>query len=240
MSSGSYFPSSVKLVEIDKNDGKKRPLGIPTVNDRIGQTVCKMYLEPVLEKHFHEDSYGYSPGKSAHQAIGKCRSRCWESDWVIDLDIKGFFDNLDHELVMKAVKHHTEKKWIILYIERWLKAPLMLENGAICERNVGTPQGGVISPLLVNIFLHYCFDKWMQRAFNNLPFERYADDCIIHCKSEKQANYVLNRIAERFKGCHLELHPVKTKIVYCKDGRRQLHYEKTDFVHVDTGRVRRW
>lgn len=229
MSSGSYFPSSVKLVEIDKADGKKRRLGIPTVNDRIGQMVCKMILEPELEKYFHEDSYGYRPGKSALEAIGKCRSRCWEFDWVVDLDIKGFFDNINHELMMKAVKHHTEEKWIILYVERWLKSPLVNNKGEIFERKVGTPQGGVASPLLANLFLHYCFDKWMQREFKEMQFERYADDCIVHCKTENQARYVLERIKGRFKECQLEVHPDKTKIVYCKDGRRKGNYDKVEF-----------
>jgi RNA-directed DNA polymerase len=229
MSSGSYFPSPVKLVEIPKKDGSKRPLGIPTINDRIAQTICKMYLEPTLNKVFHKDSYGYRPGRSAIQAIGKCRERCWEYNWVIDLDIKGFFDNIRHDLLMKAVKFHTEKAWIVLYIERWIKADVVKEDGTIEERTKGTPQGGVISPLLANLFLHYTFDKWMERKFSGIEFERYADDCIIHCITEKQAIFIRNMIEKRFNACGLKLHPEKTKIVYCKDGKRPIEYENVSF-----------
>lgn len=229
MSSGSYFPPPVKSVEIPKEGGGVRALGIPTVSDRIAQMVVKMAFEPEVEPQFHKDSYGYRPGKSAHQAIGVARQRCWRSDFVIDVDIKGFFDNLNHELMMKAVRKHTQCKWVILYIERWLKAPLQEENGLIIERDKGTPQGGVISPLLANLYLHYAFDLWIVREYRHIPFERYADDIIIHAKNEKQAKLLLARLQERLNQCYLELHPQKTKIVYCKDADRTDDYPNISF-----------
>ena len=194
--------------------------------------VVKIYLEPNIEPHFHLDSYGYRPGKSAIQAVGKARELCWKDDWVLDLDIVGFFDNLDHEITMKLLEKHTDSKWIILYIERWLKAPAQLEDGTLCARTKGTPQGGVISPLLANLYLHYAFDKWMQESYPTIPFERYADDVIVHCRSEKQAHWIHARITERLAEFKLELHPKKTKIVYCKDGKRKGNYknEKFDFL----------
>ena len=176
MSSGSYFPKPVKAVAIPKKSGGERILGIPTIDDRIAQMVAKLYIEPSIEPMFHEDSYGYRPNKSALDAVGKARERCWRYDFVIDLDIKGLFDNIDHELLMKAVVKHVKETWVILYIQRWLKAPFQKEDGEIVPRTAGTPQGGVISPLLANLFMHYAFDEWMRRSFPNCPFERYADD----------------------------------------------------------------
>lgn len=229
MSSGTYFPPPVKAVDIEKDTGGTRRLGIPTVSDRIAQQVVKEQLEPVLEKCFHESSYGYRPGKTMKQALGKARQRCWEYSWVIDLDVKGFFDNMDHELVMKALKVHTGEKWIHLYVERWLKAPMILEDGTQITREKGTPQGGVISPLLANLFMHYAFDKWMDRNYPNNPFERFADDVVIHCKTEGEAEMLLTELTERMKKCKLELHPDKTKIVYCKDGNRKGDYPNIKF-----------
>jgi RNA-directed DNA polymerase len=232
MSSGSYFPPPVKAVEIAKDDGKIRKLGVPTLADRTAQMVAKMYLEPLLEPHFHEDSYGYRPNKSALDAVEVARKRCWKYDWVIDMDIKGFFDNIDHELMMEAVKKHTKEPWILLYVQRWLLAPMQEVDGSITERTKGTPQGGVISPLLANLFLHYVFDVWMRKWYPQNPFERYADDVVVHCKTEKEAVALLDKLKERFQKCKLELHPEKTKIVYCKDSNREgsSQHEKFDFL----------
>ena len=229
MSSGTYFPPPVRAVEIPKSDGQKRLLGIPTVSDRVAQAVAKQFLESIVEPKFHEDSYGYRPGKSALDAVGEARKRCWRQDWVIDMDIKGFFDNLDHELIMKAVRFHTDEKWIHLYVERWLKVPMQQEDGQLVKRDKGTPQGGVISPLLANIFMHHAFDDWMRRRFPDVKFERYADDVIAHCQTEKQAKSVLEAIKARLKECGLELHPKKTKIVYCKDTDRTESHENESF-----------
>lgn len=229
MSSGSYFPPPVRMVEIPKGDGRVRTLGVPAVSDRIAQTAVKLYLEPLTEPMFHDDSYGYRPGRSAHDAIGRCRARCWESDWVIDLDIQAFFDMLDHELVIRAVRHHTDLPWVLLYVERWLKAPMQKSDGILIVREQGSPQGSAISPLLANLFMHYAFDMWMSREFPSVPFERYCDDGVVHCKTERQARHVRDAIANRLATLKLELHPVKTRIVYCKDSNRKGSYANEQF-----------
>jgi group II intron reverse transcriptase/maturase len=230
MSSGSYFPPAVRQVEIPKEGGKSvRILGVPTVADRIAQTVVKQYLEPEVDGVFHPDSYGYRPGRSALQAVGVCRERCWKEDWVIDLDIRAFFDTLPHELVMRAVRHHSDLAWIPLSIERWLKAPMQRPDGTLVGRECGSPQGSAISPLLANLFMHYAFDAWMRRRFPEVRFERYCDDVVVHCGSERQAASILSAITERLAVCGLEVNQEKTRIVYCKDDRRRGSHEHERF-----------
>jgi len=227
--SGSYFPPPVKGVPIPKKSGGTRMLGVPTVADRVAQTVVKQILEPIVEPVFHRDSYGYRPGYSALDAIGVVRRRSWEYDWVIEFDIKGLFDNIDHELLMRAVRKHCQIPWVLLYIERWLKAPMEAEDGSLVARDRGTPQGGVVSPLLANLFLHYAFDVWVTRNMRSVRFCRYADDGVIHCKSEEQARLVLRKVGQRFRECGLELHPDKTRIVYCRDINRQAAFPTIRF-----------
>ena len=230
MSSGSYFPPPVKAVEIPKAGGRGvRILGVPTVADRIAQTVAAMQLERVVEPIFHPDSYGYRPGRSALDAVGRCRERCWKNDWVIDLDIRAFFDNVDHSLMLKAVERHTDQKWILLYVRRWLTAPLQQRDGTLTARDRGTPQGSSISPVLANLYLHYAMDMWLDREFPGVTFERYCDDAVIHCGSEEQARQVRDALAERLASVGLELHPDKTRVVYCQDDNRQGQYGHVEF-----------
>ncbi len=229
MSSGSYFPPPVKAVAIPKKTGRERVLGVPTVADRVAQMVVKQTIEPEIERCFLPDSYGYRPGKSGLDAIGVTRERCWKYDWVLEFDIKGLFDNIDHSLLQKALKKHVECKWALLYIERWLTAPMQLADGTRLERTRGTPQGGVISPVLSNLFLHYAFDSWMNRAHPHLLWCRYADDGLVHCRTEGEAQRLKAALQARFAECGLEMHPTKTQIVYCKDDRRKRQYPNTKF-----------
>jgi group II intron reverse transcriptase/maturase len=229
MSSGSYFPPPVRAVSIPKKSGGERILGVPTVADRVAQMVVKQLIEPDLDPIFLADSYGYRPGKSALDAIGITRERCWKYNWVLEFDVKGLFDNIDHELLLRAVRKHVQCKWALLYIERWLKAPMELEDGTRVERTCGTPQGGVISPILSNLFMHYTFDLWMARTFPELPWCRYADDGLVHCRVEHEAERVKAALQGRLAECHLEMHPTKTRIVYCRDGQRRGKYPNVKF-----------
>jgi len=230
MSAGSYMPSPVRAVEVPKDHGAGvRVLGVPTVADRVAQTAAAMLLEEKLEPIFHPDSYGYRPGRSAHDALAVTRRRCWAKDWVLDLDIRSFFDSVSHDLLLKAVAHHTRERWVLLYIERWLKAPMQMPDGTLIARERGTPQGSPISSLLANLFMTYAFDRWMTREHPSSPFERYADDIVVHCATEKQARRLWVEIARRLKALGLELHPEKTKVVYCKDANRRGDSEHTSF-----------
>jgi group II intron reverse transcriptase/maturase len=228
MSSGSYFPGPVRAVEIPKKGGT-RVLGIPNVIDRVAQTAAVMALEPSVEKVFHDDSYGYRPRRSPLDAVKVCRQRCFKKDWVVDLDVKAFFDSVPWDLMLKSVERHTDSKWVMLYVERWLKAPMLMPDGTLNARTKGTPQGGPVSPLLANLFLHYGFDMWMVREFPTVTFERFADDAVIHCVTERQAVQVRAAIESRFAEIGLVLHPDKTKTVYCKDSRRRQEYDQVTF-----------
>jgi RNA-directed DNA polymerase len=230
MSSGAYFPPAVRAVEIPKpHGGGTRILGVPTVADRIAQTVVALQLQPRAESIFHDDSFGYRPGRSAHDALERCRQRCWQKDWVLDCDIKQFFDSLEHRLVVKAVKANTDARWVLLYVKRWLVAPLQLPDGTLQERDRGTPQGSAVSPVLANLVLHYAFDMFLEREFPTVAFERYADDAVVHCVTERQARQVREALTERLEGLGLRLHPEKTKVVYCKDDKRRADYEHVSF-----------
>jgi len=230
MASGSYFPPAVREVEIPKKDGKIRKLGIPTISDRVGQMVVKDYLEARFEAIFSPHSYGYRPKKNAHQALESVRQNCWKADWVIDVDIKGFFDNIDHSKLMQALEKHVPEKWALLYIRRWLETPVLTKSGKLVKKQgKGTPQGGVISPLLANLFLHYALDKWLEKTDQTVKFARYADDVILHCRSQAHAEQTLQALKERMQETGLELHPEKTKIVYCRDFRRTRNYPEVKF-----------
>ncbi len=229
LSSGSYFPPHVLEVEIPKKDGSIRQLGIPTISDRVAQKVIKNHIEPRFEKVFHPQSYGYRPGRNAHQALGQVRENCWKIDWVIDLDIKSFFDEIEHHKLLLAIEKHVEEKWVKRYIKRWLQAPIETKTGEVKERTKGTPQGGVISPLLANLYLHYTLDQWISIKDPTVVFVRYADDVIIHCKSQYHAEQTLQRVQERVTACGLRLHPDKTKIVYCRDFRRKGKFNLVKF-----------
>jgi RNA-directed DNA polymerase len=223
MSSGTYFPPPVRAVEIPKSSGGTRILGVPAVGDRVAQTVAAMALEPRTESIFHEDSYGYRRNRGALDAVGTCRERCWKKSWVIDLDIRKFFDSVPWDLVVKAVEANVThgQRWITLYVKRWLAAPIKMPDGKVAERDKGTPQGSAISPVLANLFMHYAFDKWLEREFPTVKFERYADDAVVHCATERQAREVLAALEGRMAEVGLELHPDKTKVVYCQDWKRR-------------------
>jgi RNA-directed DNA polymerase len=230
LASGSYHPQAVREVEIPKKDGKKRKLGIPILRDRIAQQVVKEYMERQVDKLFHENSYGYRPLKSAHQAVEQVRKNSYKYDWVIDMDIQKFFDEIDHELMLKAVTHVLEEKWVKMYVERWLKMPIKKKDGTLEQRNgKGTPQGGVISPLLANLYLHFTLDVWLDKHYPDVSFVRYADDVVIHCNTKEQAETVLEAIRQRLKEVKLELKQEKTHIAYCKDYRRKLKHGTVKF-----------
>lgn len=220
MASGSYFPSAVRRVDIPKADGTMRSLGIPTIEDRIAQQVVRQALEPKVEPLFHPDSYGYRPGKSALQAVGKARERCWRYNWVLDVDISRFFDTLNHELLKKAVRHHAAEEWINLYVGRWLTAAIAQPDGTMERRVQGTPQGGVISPLLANLYLHYALDRWMVQCQPDIPFERYADDVVFHCETRGEAERLKRALSQRLAQVGLSLNLAKTRIVLCRDSKR--------------------
>lgn len=238
MSSGTYFPPPGRAVQIPKpHGGGTRTLVVPTVADRVAQTVAALTLEPRTESIFHDDSYGYRPGRSPLMAVSKCRERCWKKDWVIDLDVRNFFDSVDHGLMVKAVEANitADQRWVVLYVKRWLKAPILMPDGRQVERDRGTPQGSAVSPVLSNLFMHYAFDSWLEREFPAVEFERFADDAVVHCATERQAQHVLAALGQRMADVGLALHPDKTKIVYCKDRKRRLAYGTTSFTYLGYG-----
>jgi group II intron reverse transcriptase/maturase len=230
MSAGTYFPPPVLAVEIPKPHGRgMRVLGVPTVADRVAQTAAALALEARTESIFHDDSYGYRPRRSALDAVAKCRQRCQRRNWVLDLDVARFFDSVDHDLMLKAVEANTDRRWVVLYVRRWLTAPLQLPDGTLVARDRGTPQGSAVSPVLANLFLHYAFDMFLAREFPTVEFERYADDAVVHCVTERQAREVWAALADRLEQVGLRLHPDKTKIVYCKDDNRPGAFGCTSF-----------
>jgi RNA-directed DNA polymerase len=229
MSSGTYFPPAVRAVPIPKKSGGERVLGVPTVGDRVAQTTVTLLLEPILESVFHDDSYGYRPGRSAHDAIAVTRERCWKRDWVLEYDIRGLFDNIDHQLLLKALRKHCNERWVLLLVERWLVAPMQDVSGGKAARTVGTPQGGPLSPVLANLFLHYALDHWLSTHHPHVPFCRYSDDGVLHCRTEADAEMMRKCLSERLEFCGLELHPQKTRVVYCRDSRRTGRHEHVSF-----------
>jgi group II intron reverse transcriptase/maturase len=230
LASGSYHPQPVREVEIPKKDGSKRKLGIPTLRDRIAQQVVKDYMEKRIDKLFHENSYGYRPLKSAHQAIEQVRQNTFGFDWVLDMDISKFFDEVDHDLTLKAVSHVMEEKWVLMYVDRWLKMPVQKQDGTVePKQGKGTPQGGVISPLLANLYLHFAMDKWLSNHYPTVRFVRYADDVVIHCSTHQQAEQVKEALINRLAEVKLKVNESKTHIAYCKDYRRKESHEKVKF-----------
>jgi RNA-directed DNA polymerase len=225
MSSGTWFPPPVKAVEIPKDGGGTRMLGVPTIADRVAQTVVAARIEAVVEPLFHDDSFGYRPRRGVPDAVGRCRERCWKYDWVLDLDVQKFFDTVPWDLIVKAVERHVTLPWVILYVKRWLAAPVLMPDGSLAERDRGTPQGSSVSPVLANLFMHYAFDVWMARNFPDCPFERYADDAVVHCRTQERARQVRAALEERMGQVGLRLHPAKTKVVYCRDDNRRGHYD---------------
>lgn len=230
LASGSYHPVAVREVEIPKKDGKVRKLGIPTLKDRIAQQVLKDYMEKRIDHLFHDNSYGYRPLKSAHDAVEQVRQNCFKQDWVIDMDISKFFDGMDHELVLKAIEHVMDEKWVKLYVERWLRMPIQKKDGTLQQKEgKGTPQGGVISPLLANLYLHFSLDMWLSKHFPQVNFVRYADDIIIHCNNKEEAETVLEAVKQRLTEVKLQVNASKTRIAYCKDYKRKEKHETVKF-----------